>query len=106
KKFAAASSLLPLMSPFSDVRSSPGLFTHSPLAVRRPKPVSTRPPARLRVLPLIVKSPSIRPYFCPHNQHSAQRNWRSGQLLKSTRETLLNGDALVGRSLAAAVAGL
>src|SRR5690606_41651276 len=68
----------------SDLSAAP--FTHSPLAVRRPNPVSIRPPDKLSVSPLMAKSPLIRPYFCPHSQHSAQRSCKSGQPLKRSEE--------------------
>ena len=52
----------------------PGAFTHTPSVVSLAKPVSNRPLLSVSVSPLIATSASIRPYFCPHIQHSAQRN--------------------------------
>ncbi len=96
KNPAAVSRLLPCRLPFSEVRSLPGAFTHSPLAFKRANPVSIRPFARVSVLPLMAKSPSIRPYFCPHSQHSSQRSCKSGQPRKLIVFAEANGDVGVG----------
>src|SRR5699024_525149 len=101
-----ASIFCPRSFPFSEVRSFPGLLTHSPSALSREKPVSISPLVSVNVLPEIEISLSMRPNFCPQNQHSAHRICASGQPRKLMRSVVGKGDEFVESPRVFATLGL